>query len=450
MNLTRMAALLGLALTTSGAHEPQFTTPYAPGPLVLPTDAPTGYQPTDAPTGYQPTDAPTGHQPRVKVGAATRIDWTFCVSTRSLAQPPESWLPPDYDSRKQLYELFVPSDYDPRQTYAVVLFISAGTGPAGWAEWQPTCQEQRIIFASPYGAGNNIPAAQRCRIVLDVLDDVRRNYRTDPDRTYLSGFSGGGRVAGRIAFSLPEHFGGVVSVGSSGEFRTEEWLRQRLIDRFSVALVTGEKDFNRGECELYKGPWLSEVGVRAKVWVVPGQGHAIPGDGQFAEVFQWLEDDLPRRRELAKKFPGTRIAGDAAGSRDERSNALLAEGKQRLEAKKTVSSGLLLLRGCVVRFDGLPAAAAALRIVAEYEARSEKPWDEERNNERRHFTYGKALGLTRYATSDLLRDPSQRRTMAGEALQLWEALLKDEKYPRGVAEAKKRIPELRQIAGARE
>ena len=134
MNLTRMAALLGLALTASGAHEPKFTTPYAPGPQVLPTDAPAVYQPTDAPTGYQP---------RVKVGAATRIDWTFCVSTRSLAQPPESWLPADYDSRKQLYELFVPSDYDPRQTYAVVLFISAGTGPAGWAEWQPICKQVR-------------------------------------------------------------------------------------------------------------------------------------------------------------------------------------------------------------------------------------------------------------------------------------------------------------------
>jgi hypothetical protein len=142
MNLTRMAALLGLALTTSGAHEPKFTTPYAPGPLVLPTDAPAGYQPTDACTGYQP---------RVKVGAATRIDWTFCVSTRSLAQAPESWLPADYDSRKQVYELIRAVGLRPPADLCGRAIHFSGHGAGGLGRWQPICKEQRIIFASPYG-----------------------------------------------------------------------------------------------------------------------------------------------------------------------------------------------------------------------------------------------------------------------------------------------------------
>ena len=55
---------------------------------------------------------------------------------------------------------------------------------------------------------------------------------------------------------------------AGGELREESWLRQRVIDRLSVALLTGEKDFNRGEVERWRATYLTEVGVRNKVWVV--------------------------------------------------------------------------------------------------------------------------------------------------------------------------------------
>jgi len=180
-------------------------------------------------------------------------------------------------------------------------------------------------------------------------------------------------------------------------------------------------------------------------------GHGIPGGGQLAEAFKWLEEGLPKRRELAKKYPGMRISGDAAGSREEWAKLWLAEGKQRLEAKETVYSGLMLLLGCALRWDGLPAAAEAKKIVLEYDAKPEKPWDEEHNNEQRRFAYGRALGLTLYATGDLPKDYAKERpAMVKEALQLWELLLKDGKYAKGVEEAKKRIPELRKLAGEKE
>jgi len=57
-----------------------------------------------------------------------------------------------------------------------------------------------------------VPAGQRTRIVLDMLDDVRRHQRIDADQTYITGFSGGGRMACAIGFALPEYFGGVAPV----------------------------------------------------------------------------------------------------------------------------------------------------------------------------------------------------------------------------------------------
>lgn len=158
-------------------------------------------------------------------------------------------------------------------------------------------------LASPHGAGNNTDSRKRVRIILDVLDVLRREYRVDPDRTYIAGFSGGGRIACAIGYSLPEYFGGVIPIYAAGDLREESWLRQRVIDRLSVAHLTGETDFNRGEVERFRGPILASVGVRSKVWVASKTGHAIPATALLTDAVEWLDDGLPARRKLAKDFP---------------------------------------------------------------------------------------------------------------------------------------------------
>ncbi|OAI45749.1 hypothetical protein AYO44_12480 [Planctomycetaceae bacterium SCGC AG-212-F19] len=387
-----------------------------------------------------------GFQAKVKVAGPTRIDWTFAATNRSLDKVPANLLPADYDSGKQQYDLFVPPTYNAKQSYPVVIFINAGEGPAGWPHWEPACKQHGIIFASPYGAGNNVDMPKRIRIVLDVLDDVRRNYNTDPDRTYTSGYSGGGRVAGRIAFSLPEYFGGTVPVCATGEFRNETWLQHRLIDRVSVALVTGESDFNRGECERYMSAWMTEIGVRTKTWVVPKMGHGIPSGATFGEVFTWLEEDLPRRRELAKKYPASQVPGNAAPPRAELAAAVLAEGKQRLQAKETTYRGVMLLLGCAIRWGDVPAGAEAAKLVKEYDAKTDKYWDEEHNDYERRFALGQARGLYAYASGPLAGEyAKQRPAMAKAALELYGRLLQDGKDAKAVEEAKKRIPELEKL-----
>ena len=184
-----------------------------------------------------------------------------------------------------------------------MLFISPSQKPSGWRQWQKLCQQSGVIFASPFEAGNNCPNPRRVRIVLDVLDDMRRRYTVDADRTYLAGFSGGARIACSVAFGLPEYFGGVAAVCGAEKLREESWLRQRVIDRLSVALITGETDFNRSELERFREPMLTGVGVRTQVVMVPKLGHGIPVDRQLAKVFAWLEEGLPERQKLARQWP---------------------------------------------------------------------------------------------------------------------------------------------------
>src|SRR5271166_5315437 len=77
-----------------------------------------------------------GYNPRVEVAAPTRLDWTFVVSNRSLEAPPKGWLPADYDSTKQTYELFVPPRPDLKKPLPVVIFVSPSAEPSGWKAFE--------------------------------------------------------------------------------------------------------------------------------------------------------------------------------------------------------------------------------------------------------------------------------------------------------------------------
>src|SRR5262249_22922688 len=138
-----------------------------------------------------------GYRSGVPVTAATRLDWTFVGGKKSLPEAPmEMSL---YEWKNQRFDLYVPPEVDPAGGPGV-LFISPEARPSGWGAWQKVCVEQKVIFAAPHGTNDERPFAERVRIALDVLDEVRRTNKTDPDRTYIVGFAGGGRVACRIAF----------------------------------------------------------------------------------------------------------------------------------------------------------------------------------------------------------------------------------------------------------
>jgi hypothetical protein len=386
-----------------------------------------------------------GYQARVPVSAPTRIDWTFVMGTKSLGEPPAEWLT-GYKSTVQEYEVYVPPRRDPRKPLPVLLFISP-VKIGGWGAFEALCQQRGILYAGPSNAGNDCPMPKRVRIVLDVLDDLRRHYPIDPDRTYITGLSGGGYMATSIAFALPEYFGGVMPICGSGDLRPESWLRQRAVERLSVALLTGQKDFNRPEAERLRFPCFKEVGVRTRVWVQPGLGHAIPRPAILAEAFAWMEDGAKARGEAAKRYPAQRIAGNASPDREALSAALLAEARKRLEKPETVFTGLMQLRGCADRWPDLAAAAEAKKVLLEYEGKAEKPWEADEMAERRRFLVAQARSLDAYVSGDLPDLYAKwRRGRARQAIELWQRVAADGPDTPAGQEAKKRIPELEKIA----
>jgi dienelactone hydrolase len=386
-----------------------------------------------------------GFHAGVRVSSPTRLDWTFVVTNRSLAEVPQGWLP-DYDSKTQTYDLFVPARKGAKTPLPLILYLSPGKDSGSGKVFARLAQARGLLYAAPLNAGNDCPSRQRVRIILDVLDDVRRQFPVDPDRTYIAGFSGGGRIACEIAFALPELFGGVAPVCAGGFPRDESWLRQRVVERLSVALVTGQTDFNRGEVERLRGPFLKDVGVRARVWTVPGLGHQVPGEKPLGEAVRWLEEGLAKRQTLARKYPASRLLSTDDVSREALARALLAEGRKRVQGKGSLYAGLMQIKGVMQRWPDLEAGKEAQKVLEEFEEKKEKPWEADDLAEQRLYVAAQARALDRYASGPLDKQyVKMRETWLRQALELWQKVLADSPDSPAGKQAKKRIAELEKM-----
>jgi pimeloyl-ACP methyl ester carboxylesterase len=285
--------------------------------------------------------------------------------------------------------------------------------------------------------------------VLDCFDDVRRQIPLDPDRTYIAGFSGGARIACAIASALPEYFGGMIPICAAGELREEPWLRHRLIDRVSAALVTGETDFNRGEVERWKGTMWKGVGIRTRVWVQPKTGHALPPAATIAEVVKWLDEDVERRARVAKKAPTSRAAPDGALTSEESAKALFDEAKKQLGDKSAMHRGLMLLKGVAGRYPDLATGTAALKLLQEYDVKKDRPWEDDDLAEQRKQIAAEARGLGDYALNGTpagSQYEKQKPDIAKRAIDLWGVLIQDNPNSALGKEGKKWVAELEPLA----
>jgi hypothetical protein len=370
----------------------------------------------------------SGFLPEVSVRLPTRLDWEFVAGSIS---PEETRLPADYESARQRYQLFVPPGYKRNRAWPLVVFLSPGDAPLGWHSWQKVCEDNDVFFCCAYGAGNNVPPGRRIRIVLDMVDDVRRRYHISPEETYLAGFGGGARLACTLAFSLPEYFGGVAAICGGSPPHGLDYLRHRARDRLSVAVVTGADDPDRRECGVYLAPLLEDLEVRTRLWSVPKMGHEMPPADVLGEVYTWLETDLLRRRQDVKDRPGLAVGADEVPTRKVQAERMLAAGRADILQPDRVYLGVALLLGVVARWDKTDAADQArelLRGVRDEPRRLER-LAAQGGSEERKVLAAHARALDRFGQSQA-------------ALETWELLAKS--HP-GTPEAAKAAEEIRRL-----
>ena len=114
--------------------------------------------------------------------------------------------------RQRTYRLFVPKGYDGRSRLPLVLDLhgSGGTsaGQARTSGFETVAAREGMVVATLQADGGrwNVPIvdnrADDVAYVSDVIDHVAARVCTDLARVYVTGFSGGGRMASLLACRL--------------------------------------------------------------------------------------------------------------------------------------------------------------------------------------------------------------------------------------------------------
>jgi hypothetical protein len=320
-------------------------------------------------------------QPRIPVTMGNRFDWKWAAPANLLADmpqgPPKDFVP--------AYQLLLPQGFAADQQQGLVLHLSSSSLPNDAMVWQPVCQKHKLIYASPLGLGDEVHMGLRLQFALAVLDDLRQRIPLDPDRVYISGVGRAGSLATLMAYSFPEFVGGVVAIGSASSLRAEPWMRDRVRQRLSVALIGGQLDPARHELERVRAKVLEESDIPHKLVVVPNMAAGLPPAAVLDQTIAWLESSRAKRVQLAGRFPPTRLVGPGMPSAEEWSHSLVEEGKARLNLNRT-DEGLSLLEGVLHRWPGTPAARDAKAALEAHDALGKRTWQEWHNvRQLQHF-----------------------------------------------------------------
>jgi predicted esterase len=187
------------------------------------------------------------------------------------------------------WQVYVPENYDPGRPAGVLVYVSPmpfGQMPNGW---QPLFAEENLIFISADQSGNRVLTKRRMLFAALAPYVVAQSYEVDPGRVYVSGFSGGGKVASIAAIQFANLFTGAVYIcGVEFWSKIPPALESRVMSNRYVFL-TGGQDFNRDLTrKIYRR--YERAGVpNIRLIDISGMGHDEPGREDFRAAIQYLD-----------------------------------------------------------------------------------------------------------------------------------------------------------------
>jgi dienelactone hydrolase len=200
--------------------------------------------------------------------------------------------PPDYtlDLAAERYALYVPQGAPGEHGYGLVVFVPPWPQAAVPRRWRKALDEHGVLFATAAGSGNEaMELPRRVALALHVYANVAKVHPVDPQRVYVAGFSGGGRVALRMAIGYPDVFRGALIDGAGddvGSFLVplpEAKLLQLAQERSRLVYLYGSDDEPNAQRARYSMASAQALCV-ADVAKLPmhGRGHE-PADASTWE-----------------------------------------------------------------------------------------------------------------------------------------------------------------------
>ena len=245
----------------------------------------------------------------------------------------------------QSYSLYVPSAYSPDRRWPVLIgFHPGGRGRAIVEKYRAAAEQYGYIVAASNNSRNG-PWAVSAAAIKALFPDIDARFAIDPQRIYLTGHSGGARVAMQVALAN-KTIAGVIA--SSGGYHDSQ---PRAKVTFAVFGTAGTDDFNYIEMRLLD----RKLTTPHRLGIFEG-GHTLPPDDVALEAIEWLE--------LQAMQSGRRTRDDALVTR------LFEKRANRIQQAPDVEAATLL-EALVDDFTGLRDVSAHEQRARELARRSD-------------------------------------------------------------------------------
>lgn len=216
-----------------------------------------------------------------------------------------------YRLADESFEIYVPEDYDPDRPWGILVWISAMESGRPHTPYLPLLSQHQLIWIGANNSGNERGVGVRFGLALDAVYNLKQLYNIDESRIYVSGISGGGKVATMLAIIYPEVFTGSIPIVGTTYFRhiplpnekNKYWPgmfekppastldRAKRDGRF--VLITGSKDFNRDPIKAtYEEGFVKDGFAQVEYVEVEGMDHEMAGAERFERAIEFLDAPL--------------------------------------------------------------------------------------------------------------------------------------------------------------
>jgi pimeloyl-ACP methyl ester carboxylesterase len=154
------------------------------------------------------------------------------------------------DLARERYSINVPaSPHSPSGTYSLLVLVPPWPRAEVPRQWIPVLDRYHTILVTAANSGNDAPTIDRREpLALLAAHNTLKQYPVDPQQVYIGGFSGGARVALRLALGYPDVFHGALLNAGSDPVGTADVplppadLFRRFQESTRLVYVTGERD----------------------------------------------------------------------------------------------------------------------------------------------------------------------------------------------------------------
>ena len=190
------------------------------------------------------------------------------------------------------WEIYVPDSYQPENPAGLIIYISPSMSGQIPPRWKSVMDKYNVIWIAANRSGNRVVVGRRAAFALVAPTLAAAHYEIDRERIYLSGFSGGGKMAGMLAADYPHLFRGAIYNCGINSLDKHPSRQFELFKQNHYVFVTGTRDHALEQTRKVHSQYLKSGVANSKLMVIRNMAHENPSGFEFGEAIQYLDSRI--------------------------------------------------------------------------------------------------------------------------------------------------------------